>query len=183
MIFLGFLLELRFLNSTCSCLQCSQSIEKLCPVYNEKTIHRNQFISSSQGILTSAKYIMSMWCTYVYIILLQSLAANKAYDKLDMTVEDALKNREIVSDIWSVISFEKKAVTLGLDPSRVVLFMFNLFKESIWYFMLHYGLSLLQSGLGRMTCLFLDLSDCDDCDCRKKSRWLHVWEPILWVKS
>ena len=35
---------------------------------------------------------------YIYIILLQSLAANKAYDKLDMTIEDALRNREIVSD-------------------------------------------------------------------------------------
>ena len=66
---------------------------------------------------------MFMW--YTYIIILQSLAANKAYDKLDMTVEDALKNREIVSDIWSVISFENEAVTLCKDPSKVVFFMFH----------------------------------------------------------
>ena len=76
--------------------------------------HNSQILS--QGILTSAKLITFVW--YTYITFLQSLAANKAYDKLDMTVEDALKNREIVSDIWSVISFEKRGCNFGLRPLK-----------------------------------------------------------------
>ena len=142
----------------------------------------------SQGILTSAKLIMFMW--YTYIILLQSLAANKAYDKLDMTIEDALRNREIVSDIWSVVSFRKRGLC-----GWSFLFFINLQKVFVTFciiigchcsftslYMAHCDFS-RSRRMRQNYMIFLDMPDCDDCDCRKKSRWLHVWEPILWVKS